>query len=109
MEGALREAEQRFRTAFDHAPIGVCLLSLDPSDPGRLLQVNPALGEILGSSVEELTGAPVSSLTHPDDHRPVHQARRADRPPQWSHSAREALHAPQRTSRLGADQRGAAR
>jgi len=68
METALREAEQRFRTAFDRAPIGVCLLSLDPSDPGRLLQVNPALAEILGSSVEELTGAPVSSLTHPDDH-----------------------------------------
>jgi diguanylate cyclase (GGDEF)-like protein/PAS domain S-box-containing protein len=68
MEAALRAAEQRFRTAFDRAPIGVCLLSLDPSDPGRLLQVNPALGEILGSSAEELTGAPVSSLTHPDDH-----------------------------------------
>jgi diguanylate cyclase (GGDEF)-like protein/PAS domain S-box-containing protein len=68
METALREAEQRFRTAFDRAPIGVCLLSLSDRDPGRLLQVNPAMAEILGSSVEGLTGTPVGSLTHPDDH-----------------------------------------
>jgi diguanylate cyclase (GGDEF)-like protein/PAS domain S-box-containing protein len=72
METALREAEQRFRTAFDRAPIGVCLLSLDPRDPGRMLQVNPALAEILGSSVEDLTGSPVSSLTHPEDRDDVY-------------------------------------
>jgi diguanylate cyclase (GGDEF)-like protein/PAS domain S-box-containing protein len=72
MEIALREAEQRFRTAFDRAPIGVCLLSLDPRDPGRLQQVNPALAEILGSSVEELGGTPLSSLTHPDDRDDVY-------------------------------------
>ncbi|HEX8156052.1 MAG TPA: PAS domain S-box protein [Solirubrobacteraceae bacterium] len=68
METALREAEQRFRTAFDRAPIGVCLLSLDPRDPGRLLQVNPALAQMLGSSVDQLTGAPISTLTHLEDH-----------------------------------------
>jgi PAS domain S-box-containing protein len=72
METALREAEQRFRTAFDRAPIGVCLLSLDPRDPGRLLQVNPALAELLGSSVEQLTGTPVGSLAHPDDRDDVY-------------------------------------
>jgi diguanylate cyclase (GGDEF)-like protein/PAS domain S-box-containing protein len=72
METALRDAEQRFRTAFDRAPIGVCLLSLDPRDPGRLLQVNPALAEILGSSVEELTGVAVSSLMDPDDHAEIY-------------------------------------
>jgi len=34
-EQALREAEQRFRTAFDGAPIGVCLTSLDgPASDG---------------------------------------------------------------------------
>ncbi|MEO7197419.1 MAG: PAS domain S-box protein, partial [Solirubrobacterales bacterium] len=72
MEQALREAEQRFRTAFDGAPIGVCLVSLDPADPGRLLQANPALAEILGRSVEELGGAPISSLTHPEDHAEIY-------------------------------------
>jgi diguanylate cyclase (GGDEF)-like protein/PAS domain S-box-containing protein len=67
-EAALREADERFRTAFHRAPIGVCLMSLDRADPGRLLQVNPALAKILGRSVEELTGAAISTLTHPEDH-----------------------------------------
>jgi len=66
-ETALRAAEHRFRMAFDRAPIGVCLLSLDPENLGWLIQVNPALAEILGRSVEELTGAPVSSWAHPED------------------------------------------
>src|SRR5581483_5401262 len=34
-EAALREAEERFRTAFEEAPVGMALASLD----GRLLQV----------------------------------------------------------------------
>jgi diguanylate cyclase (GGDEF)-like protein/PAS domain S-box-containing protein len=67
METALREAEQRFRTAFDSAPIGVCLLSLDPGEAGRLQAVNAALAEILGSSAEDLTGAALGSLTHLED------------------------------------------
>src|SRR5206468_9408655 len=45
---SLREADERFRTAFDRAPIGVCLISLGEEDAGRLLQVNPAVGKILG-------------------------------------------------------------
>ncbi|MEA2299123.1 MAG: hypothetical protein QOF77_2059 [Solirubrobacteraceae bacterium] len=67
METALREAEERFRTAFDCAPIGVCLVALDPGRAGRLLQVNPALADMLGRSVAELTGAAASTLTHPED------------------------------------------
>jgi diguanylate cyclase (GGDEF)-like protein/PAS domain S-box-containing protein len=66
-EAALRVADERFRTAFDRAPIGVCLMSLDPSAPGRLLQVNRALAQILGRSDEELTGATLAHFTHPDD------------------------------------------
>ncbi|MGI9081488.1 MAG: sensor domain-containing protein [Thermoleophilaceae bacterium] len=77
MEQALREAEQRFRTAFDGAPIGVCLMSLDAADPGRLLQANPALAETLGMPVEDLTGVPISSLTHPEDQADL-QARLAE-------------------------------
>jgi diguanylate cyclase (GGDEF)-like protein/PAS domain S-box-containing protein len=68
MEQALRDAEHRFHTAFDNAPIGVCLLSLDPADPGRLLQANPALAQTLGVSAEDLTDASLRSLTRPDDH-----------------------------------------
>jgi diguanylate cyclase (GGDEF)-like protein/PAS domain S-box-containing protein len=72
MERAVRDAEERFRTAFEGAPIGVCLLSLDAADRGRLLQANRALAEILGTSVQDLVGIPVSSLTHPDDHADIH-------------------------------------
>ncbi|MDX6692262.1 MAG: hypothetical protein QOG15_3719, partial [Solirubrobacteraceae bacterium] len=68
VEKALREAEHRFRTAFDSAPIGVCLVSLDPADPGRLLQANPALAETLGVSAADLAGASLHSLTRPEDH-----------------------------------------
>ena len=74
MESALRGAEQRFRTAFDRAPIGICLLSLDPEDRGRLLEVNPALAAILGADVDELGGMPLSSITHQDDHDEILRA-----------------------------------
>jgi diguanylate cyclase (GGDEF)-like protein/PAS domain S-box-containing protein len=72
MEAAVRDAEQKFRTAFDQAPIGVCLLSLDPDHRGRMLEANPALADILGSSVRELTGASLGSLAHPGDHATIH-------------------------------------
>jgi PAS domain S-box-containing protein len=48
-EEALRESE-RFRSAFDHAAIGMALVGLD----GRWLRVNPALCEILSYSKSEL-------------------------------------------------------
>ena len=38
-ERALRESERRFRTAFEHAPIGIALMTLD----GRFVDVNRAL------------------------------------------------------------------
>ena len=43
-------------------------MSLDPADPGRLVEANPAMADILGTSVEDLVGAPIRSLTHPEDH-----------------------------------------
>jgi two-component system cell cycle sensor histidine kinase/response regulator CckA len=47
---ALRRAEERFRGAFAHAPAGMAVVSLDPTNPGRLLQVNPALVHLTGYS-----------------------------------------------------------
>jgi diguanylate cyclase (GGDEF)-like protein/PAS domain S-box-containing protein len=62
-EDALREARDRFRSIFDHAPIGVALVSLE----GRYLQVNSSLCEILGYSKQELQGLTWQEITHPDD------------------------------------------
>ena len=62
-EDALREAEDRFRSAFDDAPIGMAIRSVQ----GRFLRVNPALCEITGYSREELEAMTYRSITHPDD------------------------------------------
>src|SRR5918993_727639 len=62
-EDALREARDRFRSIFDHAPIGVAMVSLE----GRYLQVNRSLCEILGYTEEELRTLTWQEITHPDD------------------------------------------
>ncbi len=62
-EARLRESEERFRTAFMDAPIGVALVGLD----GRRLRVNRALCEMLGYTEEELLGGDYAEVIHPDD------------------------------------------
>ena len=62
-ERAQADAEVRFRTAFEEAPIGMAIVSID----GRFLQVNRALCAITGRDQEELEGTPVARLRHPED------------------------------------------
>lgn len=62
-EEALIESEERFRSAFEHAPIGMALMGLD----GRFLKVNASLLEIVGYSEEELLDLNFQVITHPDD------------------------------------------
>jgi diguanylate cyclase (GGDEF)-like protein/PAS domain S-box-containing protein len=59
----LREAEERFRNAFDQAPIGKALVSTD----GHFTRVNAALCRITGYSEGDLLGTTFQALTHPDD------------------------------------------
>jgi diguanylate cyclase (GGDEF)-like protein/PAS domain S-box-containing protein len=59
----LREAEERFRNAFDQAPIGKALVSPD----GRFTRVNSALCKMLGYSEQQLLATTFQTLTHPDD------------------------------------------
>jgi diguanylate cyclase (GGDEF)-like protein/PAS domain S-box-containing protein len=59
----LREAEERFRNAFDQAPIGKALVSPD----GRFMRVNSALCRITGYAEADLLATTFQSLTHPDD------------------------------------------
>ncbi|UTI65332.1 EAL domain-containing protein [Paraconexibacter antarcticus] len=69
MEAALLQAEQRFRTAFDAAPIGVSLLSVDADGTARFVSTNDAMSELLGQPVEQFTGNPLATYTHPEDQR----------------------------------------
>ncbi len=60
---ALRESEERFRTAFGNAPMGIGLISSE----GRWVQVNRSLCEMLGYSEEELVGKRPWELSHPKE------------------------------------------
>ncbi|MBV9241293.1 MAG: EAL domain-containing protein, partial [Acidobacteria bacterium] len=64
---ALRESEERFRSAFDNAPIGIGLVS----GTGKWLKVNRALSEILGYSEEEFLSADFQSMMLPEDLGPT--------------------------------------
>lgn len=59
----LREVDQRFRLAFDHAPIGMALVARD----GHFLQVNPSYCELVGYSAQELRNLTFQAITHPED------------------------------------------
>ncbi|QDU60861.1 Sensor histidine kinase TmoS [Planctomycetes bacterium Pan216] len=69
-EEALRESDARFRSAFDHAPIGMALVALD----GRLLQVNRSLAACLGYAQDELVDRELVALTAPEDAAAVESA-----------------------------------
>jgi diguanylate cyclase (GGDEF)-like protein/PAS domain S-box-containing protein len=56
------ESEDFYRIAFDHASIGMALVSLK----GNCLQVNESLCELLGYSSEELQSINFQKLIHPD-------------------------------------------
>ena len=62
-EEALGEKEELFRSAFDHAPIGMALVAPD----GKWLQVNRSLCELVGYTDQELLTIDFQTITHPDD------------------------------------------
>ncbi len=62
-EARLQESEERFRRAFEDAPVGMALVGLDE----RFLQVNEALCRILGYPAARLLEMTVPQVTHPDD------------------------------------------
>ena len=62
-EHALKDAEERFRRAFDEAPIGMAIISED----GRLEQANAALAAICGYTRGDLEDMELRALLHPAD------------------------------------------
>ncbi|MFC1420349.1 putative bifunctional diguanylate cyclase/phosphodiesterase [Streptacidiphilus cavernicola] len=62
-ERALSASEARFRALFESAAIGIGIGDTE----GRILEVNPALGELFGARVEDLEGNRVDDLVHPED------------------------------------------
>ena len=60
---ALEEAEERFRAAFEHAPIGMAIVATD----GRYLRVNRSFCDITGYPPEELIGRTIPEITHEAD------------------------------------------
>lgn len=63
-EEELRLSEERFRTAFDTAAVGMTLAS-----PGRgqFIKVNPAFCRMMGYEEAEILQLTYRDLTHPDD------------------------------------------
>ncbi len=62
-EEARAVSDEQFRTAFDDAPIGMALVSVD----GAWLRSNSAMADIVGYTQEELQTRTFQDITHPDD------------------------------------------
>jgi diguanylate cyclase (GGDEF)-like protein/PAS domain S-box-containing protein len=62
-EEALRQSEQRFRTAMASAPTGMAVVSLDR----EFVEVNPALCRLLGRSEQWLIGHGLHDVLDPQD------------------------------------------
>ncbi|HET6445128.1 MAG TPA: PAS domain S-box protein [candidate division Zixibacteria bacterium] len=65
-EATLRESEERFRTVFEMAPIGMDIVS----PKGQPIQANLALQQMLGYTADELRSMVYTDYTHSDDVEP---------------------------------------
>lgn len=63
MVAALSDSEERFRTIFEIAGVGITQVALD----GRFLDVNTRLCEIVGYTPEEFKALTFHEITHPGD------------------------------------------
>jgi PAS domain S-box-containing protein len=63
-EQAFRRSEERFRTMFTQAPIGMALID---SLTGQIYEANSKFAHISGRTKEEVSSLNWMSITHPDD------------------------------------------
>ncbi|MFA6244037.1 MAG: PAS domain S-box protein [Candidatus Hydrogenedentales bacterium] len=62
-QAALRESEDRFRSVFEHSPVGMATVTLD----GVYLKANAALCAMVGMSESEIVGKDLRDFTDPAD------------------------------------------
>jgi len=60
---ALRESEEQFKSIFEYAPVGICLIDIE----GNILKANQTICNVLGFSLEELVSKNFMSFSHPDE------------------------------------------
>ncbi|MEQ1728434.1 MAG: PAS domain S-box protein, partial [Vicinamibacterales bacterium] len=63
-EARRRQTEERFRTIFEEAPLG---MAVTDSITGTIAEVNRRFAQIAGRTPDELVGIDWMSITHPDD------------------------------------------
>lgn len=63
-EESLQESEERFKTMFMQAPLGIALID---SHSGHIHEVNPRFAEIAGRTMAEMIHIDWIQITHPDD------------------------------------------
>ncbi|HEX7474643.1 MAG TPA: response regulator, partial [Dehalococcoidales bacterium] len=60
----LTDAEERFKTMFNEAPLGIALID---SLTGHVYEVNRMFAKIAGRTLEQIANIDWMSITHPDD------------------------------------------
>jgi Cu+-exporting ATPase len=63
-EATLRDSEQRFRTLFAQAAVGVALID---SETAKFLQINQCYCNLVGYSRDEMLRSTFQDISHPDD------------------------------------------
>lgn len=63
-EAALQESEEKFRSIFEQAGVGVAIID---SKTGQFQQVNKKYADIIGLDTDEMLVTSFMAITHPDD------------------------------------------
>ena len=71
-QAGLLGSERRFRTLFDHSPVGMGL----SDEQGAWVEVNPAFAHLLGVQPSDMVGATALDFVHPDDRELVRGSER---------------------------------
>ncbi len=64
---SLEASERQFRLAFDHAPSGMVLVSLEEGRVGTVLQANACFAEMIGRPVEQVLRGRLTDWLHPGE------------------------------------------